>query len=138
MKSHTNKILESIKQALTEHLPKGGKALLYICGMRINREEILNQIKATLHSVAPEAKAILFGSRARGDARDDSDWDILIILDKEKLEPEDYDKVSFPLTMLGWDLGARINPIMYTMKEWAASCITPFYKNVEQEGIELV
>ena len=26
---------------------------------------------------------------------------------------------------------------MYTMKEWAASCITPFYKNVEQEGIEL-
>jgi nucleotidyltransferase domain len=24
------------------------------------------------------------------------------------------------------------------MKEWAASCITPFYKNVEQEGIELV
>ena len=31
-----------------------------------------------------------------------------------------------------------INPIMYTMKEWAASCITPFYKNVEQEGIELV
>ena len=106
MKSHTNKILESIKQALTEHLPKGGKALL-------------------------------FGSQARGDARIDSDWDILIILDKEKLEPEDYDKVSFPLTMLGWDLGARINPIMYTMKEWAASCITPFYKNVEQAGIEL-
>ena len=29
MKSHTNKILESIKQALTEHLPKGGKALLF-------------------------------------------------------------------------------------------------------------
>ena len=67
MKSHTNKILESIKQALTEHLPKGGKALL-------------------------------FGSQARGDARIDSDWDILIILDKEKLEPEDYDKVS-----LCWD-----------------------------------
>ena len=107
MKSHTNKILESIKQALTEHLPKGGKALL-------------------------------FGSQARGDARIDSDWDILIILDKEKLEPDDYDKVSFPLTMLGWDLGARINRLMYTFKEWAASCITPFYKNVEQEGIELV
>lgn len=107
MKSYSDKILESIKHTLMEHLPKGAKALLY-------------------------------GSQARGDARVDSDWDILIIIDKEKLEPDDYDKVSYPLTVLGWDLGARINPIMYTMKEWAASCITPFYKNVEQEGIELV
>lgn len=107
MKSYSDKILESIKHTLMEHLPKGGKALLY-------------------------------GSQARGDARVDSDWDILIIIDKDKLDPDDYDKVSYPLTVLGWDLGARINPIMYTMKEWAASCITPFYKNVEQEGIELV
>lgn len=107
MKSYSEKILESIKHTLLEHLPKGGKALLY-------------------------------GSQARGDARVDSDWDILIIIDKDKLEPDDYDKVSYPLTVLGWDLGARINPIMYTMKEWTASCITPFYKNVEQEGIELV
>ena len=107
MKSHANRVLDSIKRSLAEHLPK-------------------------------EWKALLFGSQARGDAQVDSDWDILILLNKEKLEPSDYDEVSFPLTMLGWDLGERINPIMYTMKEWAASCITPFYKNVEQEGIELI
>ena len=106
-KSHANRVLDSIKRSLAEHLPKEGRALL-------------------------------FGSQARGDAQVDSDWDILILLNKEKLEPSDYDEVSFPLTMLGWDLGERINPIMYTMKEWAASCITPFYKNVEQEGIELL
>ena len=105
----------------------------------MDKNEILQAIKTTAKQIMPSGtRVILFGSQARGDAREDSDWDILIILDKEKLEPEDYDKVSFPLTMLGWDLGARINPIMYTMKEWAASCITPFYKNVEQEGIELV
>lgn len=107
MKSHVNKVLDSIKQSLAEHLPQGGKALL-------------------------------FGSQARGDAQADSDWDILILLNKEKLKPSDYDEVSFPLTMLGWDLGEKINPIMYTMKEWAESCITPFYKNVEQEGIVLI
>ena len=39
MKSHTNKILESIKQALTEHLPKGGKALLFGSQARGRSEE---------------------------------------------------------------------------------------------------
>jgi len=49
-------------------------------------------------------KAILFGSQARGTARDDSDWDILIILDKEELLPSDYDNVTYPLTIVGWEL----------------------------------
>ena len=41
----------------------------------------------------------------------------LVILDKDKLLPEDYDTVTYPLTMLGWDLGKEINPIMYSAKE---------------------
>ena len=32
------------------------------------------------------AKVILFGSQARGDAKEDSDWDILILLNKDKVE----------------------------------------------------
>lgn len=63
-------------------------------------------------------KAILFGSQARGTARDNSDWDILIILDKEKLMAADYDNITYPLTKLGWELGEEINPVMYTTKEW--------------------
>lgn len=107
MERNTKSILNAIRQSLSSHLPKGGKAILY-------------------------------GSQARGNAHLDSDWDILIILDKDHLDPDDYDKISFPLTMLGWELGEQINPIMYTLKEWFASRITPFYKNVEQEGILLI
>jgi len=51
-----------------------------------------------------------------GDALQDSDWDILIVLDKERLMPNDYDTVTYPLTKLGWDIGTVINPIMYTRK----------------------
>ena len=31
------------------------------------------------------AKFILFGSRARGDARSDSDWDILVVINTDKI-----------------------------------------------------
>jgi len=63
-------------------------------------EETLKLIKETILNVAKEYnieidKIILFGSRARGDFREDSDWDILIVtkekMDKEKLEDFSYE-----------------------------------------------
>ena len=101
--------------------------------------QVLAAIRNTLAIHLPKgSRALLYGSQARGDAHPDSDWDILIILDKERLEPSDYDEVSYPLTTLGWDLGELIHPIMYTLKEWLANAITPFHKNVEREGLSLV
>lgn len=101
-------------------------------------KQVLDSIKKALSMSLPkQAVAMLYGSQARGDARQDSDWDILIVLDKEKLMPEDYDTVTYPLTKLGWDIGAEINPIMYTKKEWEASRITPFYRNVVKDAIAL-
>ena len=99
----------------------------------------LTRIKQTAISTIPKGgRAILYGSRARGDARKDSDWDILIILDKDTLDQSDYDNVSYPFVLLGCDLGQEINPIMYTTKEWESSRITPFYENVTRDGIVLV
>ncbi len=100
---------------------------------------ILNQIKKVVQEVTPKGSDVfLFGSRARGDAREDSDWDILIVLPKKLLVQADYDEVSFPLVELGWMLNANINPIMYTKDEWEANSITPFYDHVLRDGIKLV
>ena len=100
---------------------------------------VLNQIKAVARESAPEGSlVILFGSRARGEAKKNSDWDILIVLPKSRLEQSDYDNVSYPLVELGWKLNEQINPIMYTKDEWAANSITPFYDNVLRDGIHLI
>ena len=69
------------------------------------KTKILHSIKSTLQNVLPsDVHAFLYGSQARGDAGANSDWDVLILLDKQKVEPEDYDNISYPLVELGWPL----------------------------------
>ena len=102
-------------------------------------DSVISKIKYTATALIPQGgRAILYGSRARGDAKSSSDWDILILLNKDKLVQEDYDKVSYPFVLLGCDLGEEINPIMYTQKEWESYNITPFYENVTKEGIKII
>ena len=49
-------------------------------------KNVLEHIEDTVRDIMPlDARILLFGSRARGDARPDSDWDILIILNKNNL-----------------------------------------------------
>ncbi len=104
--------------------------------MRNNTIELIRSMAAK--TLPAGSQAILYGSQARGDAHADSDWDILILLNKERLEQADYDNVSYPFVLLGCDIGEEINPIMYTTKEWEKYRITPFYENVKNDGINLI
>lgn len=98
-------------------------------------DKVLDSIKDSLSKNMPkDGKAILFGSRARGDNREDSDWDILIVLNKDYINNDDYLRISYPLTLLGTDLNEEINPIMYTKRQWDENYFTPFYHNVIEEG----
>lgn len=98
----------------------------------------MQKIGKTARSVAPSAKRVLlFGSRARGDAREDSDWDVLVLLDQDRIRLDDIDNVSYPLRELGWELGENINTVLFTVDDWAKNSFTPFYKNVEAEAILL-
>ena len=102
-------------------------------------ENILSDIKQLAKEVVPvEGEAWLYGSRARGTSHVYSDWDILLILNKEKLTQADYDTVSYPFVLLGCELGEEINPIMYTEKEWQSYQATPFYENVQHDALDLL
>lgn len=98
---------------------------------------IIDQITNVARMSLPkDSRLVLFGSRARGDNKKDSDWDLLVLLNKEKRENSDFDLV-YPLIELGYDLHEEINPVLYTMEEWKDRAGTLFYHFVEKEGIEL-
>ena len=97
--------------------------------------EVTNMISARVHQSEPTAKVILFGSRARGDARPDSDWDVMVLINDAAVAKRW--SMSSDLIDLGWDIDKMINPIVYTHSEWKQRSFTPFYKNVMHDKIEL-
>ena len=47
---------------------------------------VAQKVKAVVKSVDPLAITILFGSRARGDASEESDWDFLVLSNAKDVE----------------------------------------------------
>lgn len=106
--------------------------------MTKKQEQILAGIKQSLKDTLPDnGSAVLYGSQARGDSHNGSDWDILIIVDKQRVSLTENTTITYPLVMLGWTYGVEINPILYTRQEWNANRNTPFHENVERDGIKI-
>ncbi len=80
----------------------------------------------------------LYGSRARGTARKDSDWDLLVLIDKDKRENSDFMEYTMPFIDLGVKYGEAVMPHLYTYKQWKDYSFTPFEKNVERDKIVLI
>ncbi len=101
------------------------------------RAKIISMIRDTIREVEPTAQIILYGSRARGDAHENSDWDVLVIVDKEKTGLADFRRVCYPIYYKGLDYGEEINPTLYTRKEWESAPPSMFKFNVTHEGIAI-
>ena len=100
-----------------------------------NQQNILDRIKGIVLDKDPSAKVYLYGSRARGTVKPDSDWDLLILLNKDKITTEVERNVTSPLYDLEFEIGEVISPIIYSEKEWYSKhSVTPFYSNVMREG----
>jgi predicted nucleotidyltransferase len=104
----------------------------------MKQDSILDNITKAIHRKDPNAEAFLFGSRARGDNRPDSDWDILILLDNLDITNELDDKFRDDLYNLELESGQIISTFIYSKAYWQNNLIfSPLYKNVKKEGIRL-
>ena len=101
-------------------------------------KDILFRIKNQVIATEPKAEIILYGSYARGDNTVDSDIDLLIILDIEKITGEIEKRVTYPLYDIEFDTGKIISPFVVSRKKWESQHkITPFYENVLKDGVLL-
>lgn len=104
----------------------------------MRRPHIVERIREALSQVAPSAQAILYGSEARGDARPDSDIDLLVLVDGVKLTVKEEDRIVAPLYDIEIETGVQINTRVLLKKIWESRPFqTPFCINVMNEGIVL-
>jgi predicted nucleotidyltransferase len=104
----------------------------------LRNEKILLKIKQLVGSTDPSATVILFGSRARNQNSKDSDFDLLILLDQDKISYSDEQRIKDPLYDLEFETGKIISPVIFSRKDWESRHrITPLYRNIKKEGILL-
>ena len=104
----------------------------------MNRKEIVRKAEQAIRAIEPDAEIILFGSEARGDARPDSDIDLLVLLSGDKKSIDREMEICGQMMLLEIQTGIYVSPKVYLKKDWENSpFVTPFYLNVMREGIVL-
>jgi len=102
----------------------------------MDQNEFLHKIKLAVLSVDDSAELILFGSRARGDHKKDSDWDILVLTDKE----DNYallSNITDKVYNIELEYEQPVSTIIVDRPRWDKMSITGFYENVKRDGIAL-
>ena len=104
----------------------------------MRRAEVVKQISRTIRRIDPTAMAILYGSEARGDAREDSDIDVLILLSGDKRDFKHEDELAGELYNIELATGILVSPMIMLRKQWENRPFkTPFYVNVMNEGVRI-
>lgn len=102
------------------------------------RDVILSKVKELVLSIEPSAEVFLFGSRARNDFTEFSDWDFLVLVDGE-VDSARVDRIRHLLYEIEWDTGEVISSIVKSRRLWNNPDyrVVPLHKSVEREGILL-
>lgn len=98
-------------------------------------KQVLINFKNLLSKRINDFELFLYGSRARGDSKPDSDMDVLVIAGQVTKEIEDY--VSDCAWEAGFEHNIIVVPLAYTRAEWETSPerSSSFAQAIRREGI---
>ncbi len=99
---------------------------------------ILDEITNLAAEKYPNAELVLFGSHATKSPKSDSDWDILLLLDQETVDPETEKSIMNEFYELELKTGAVISPLIYSKSFWEKNRpTTPLFHSIREKGILL-
>lgn len=122
-----------------------------------NERKALSELKEKITEKYPGAELILYGSKARGDYREDSDIDLLVVInDKHNIDKdisfEELEKLYFLAVnkkirdeLLNIILDIELKHDIFidwqiknkSYLQTGLAQVVPLYKNIKKEGIEL-
>jgi predicted nucleotidyltransferase len=101
-------------------------------------KKIIDKIVRMADLNYPDSEIYLYGSQARGDAKKYSDWDLLILLNRQNIPFDLEIKMMDDLYDVELETGVVISPLIYTKSDWYdRHSITPLYENIKNEGIRI-
>jgi predicted nucleotidyltransferase len=99
---------------------------------------LLDKVKNAVKQIEPSAEIILYGSRARDDFREYSDWDFLVLVDGP-VDTVRTDRIRHSLFEIELDTDQVVSSIIRSRQEWSSPkySVVPLHKNIEREGIRI-
>lgn len=123
-----------------DFMEKGDSGILifirYI-GCMASNDPILSEIRSRLENIYGDRlkRVVLFGSRARGEAQPDSDYDVAVFLRDMKDRWEEFDRlVSFETAIL-YERGAVVEALPFA--EGKHGDATPLMGEIRRDGVDL-
>jgi predicted nucleotidyltransferase len=100
------------------------------------KQHIIQLIRQKVNEIDKTAEVILYGSRARGDNKRDSDWDVMILLNRKNVDKRVEQSFRHNLLDIELEIGVPISVFVYSKQDWEGKySITPLARSIKKEGI---
>ena len=100
------------------------------------KQHIIKLIRQKINEIDNTAEVILYGSRARGDNKWDSDWDVMILLKRNNVYKKVEQTFRHHFLDLELEIGVPISVFVFSKSDWEGKySVTPLFRSIKKEGI---